>query len=57
MEMGWQFFKKSIDDLINLDLTEKAIREKWSDINIRFKNYKPNHLVAFLYILKKKIFQ
>lgn len=54
MKTEWLLFKKSIDELINLNLPKKEIEKKWLDIKTCFKNYKPNHLIAFLHVLKEK---
>lgn len=53
MKNKWLLFKKSIEDLNNPQLTNSEIKKKWYIIKNEFKDFKPNHLTAFLKVLDK----
>ena len=49
----WLLFKKSINDLVSSNQSQKIVKKKWAVIVDSFKNYKPNHLLSLINLLEK----
>jgi SAM-dependent methyltransferase len=53
MKNKWMLFTKCIEDLRQDNLTNTDIKKKWFIIKNDFKDFRPNHLIAFLDTLNK----